>query len=254
MSAVLHHSGSDTARGPVERRSVGRRLRRLGLGVFFTSIAVNAGLGIYAVLAPNWEAETHGKILLTSLCVTGAALVALACEPAWERSLLGPVPLAGAVLGAAGFALTIGAIWAEPASDLYGKVVTSSFVAAAACVLASLLALAPLAPGHRWVVRITFVLLTLGALLVAGNLWLEDDAPTGYVRGMGVVLIVLAAFTVSVPVIHWIDRSALVAAEASDDAVRFCPHCGKELAGEVGVELRCSRCGRGFTVKPDRPT
>ena len=80
--------------------------RRLGLGIFFVSVAVNAALGIYAVLAPDFG-ETQGKILGTSLCVTGAVVLALACEPAWERRLLGPVPYAGAVLGAVGFTLAI---------------------------------------------------------------------------------------------------------------------------------------------------
>lgn len=253
MSVVLHHSGVGVTRQPPERRSFGRRMRRIGLGVFFTSIAVNAAIGIYAVLAPNWEGETHGRILLTSLCVTGAVLLALACEPAWERSLLGPVPGVGAVLGVAAFAATIVGIWLEPASDVYGKAVTSTFAIAIACVLASLLALAPLAPAHRWIFKATLTLLALGTLLMALLPWFDDDPPAGYVRGMGVVLILLAAFMVTVPVMHWIDRGKLVAAEATD-AIRFCPHCGKELAGEAGIEIACGRCGREFTVTPHPST
>jgi uncharacterized protein (DUF983 family) len=61
-------------------------------------------------------------------------------------------------------------------------------------------------------------------------------------------MIVLAAFTVTVPVLHWVDRAALAADEVEVGIVRFCPYCGRELAGVVGVELRCARCGRGFTI------
>jgi NADH pyrophosphatase NudC (nudix superfamily) len=67
---------------------------------------------------------------------------------------------------------------------------------------------------------------------------------------MGVVLIAFAAFAVTVPVLHWLDRGAMAVAAATSDSVRFCPHCGRKLAGEIGVELECGRCGRGFSVAP----
>jgi DNA-directed RNA polymerase subunit RPC12/RpoP len=53
---------------------------------------------------------------------------------------------------------------------------------------------------------------------------------------------------VTVPVLHWVDRAALAAAEAETGAVRFCPYCGREVVGVVGVDLRCARCGRDFTI------
>jgi hypothetical protein len=222
-------------------------MRRIGLGVFFASVAVNAVLGIYAVLAPDFG-ETQGKILGTSLCVTGAVLLALACEPAWERRLLGPVPHLAAALGALGFGLVIAAMWAEPESDLYGKATSSILTLAAAGAAASLLALARLAPRHRWVLGVALGLLALGATLMATLPWLGDDPSEWYLRGMGVVLIALAAFAVSVPVLHWVDRSTLAVAQSSSGGVRYCPYCGSGLAGDVGTSLTCRRCGRGFTV------
>ena len=248
MSIVLQHPRRSTLQGS-ERRSFGRRVRRVGLAVFFASIGVNAGLGIYAVLAPDFG-DTQAKILGTSLCVTGAVLVALACEPAWERKLLGPVPYAGAALGLVGFGLTAAALWVEPGGDTYGRLLGTVYVAAAACTTASLLALARLSKRHEWVFIVTLALLAVGATMSAILLWLGDDPSEAYVRTMGVVLIVLAAFTVSVPVLHWIDRSTLTTSEDATGAVRFCPHCGKELVSEPDVELRCHRCGRGFTITP----
>jgi ribosomal protein S27AE len=250
MSLVLQPFRHGSTRS-VERRPLGRRARRAGIAVFFASITVNAALGIYALVSPDWG-ETQGKILLTSLCVTGAILVALACEPAWERSVLGPVPYAGALLGALGFALAIVAIWAEPSGDILGKIVFTVFTASAACVLASLLALAPLAPRHGWVLTVTLILLAVGATMYAVVFWLGDEPSETYMRAMGVVLVVLAAFVVSVPVLHWVDRGALAVAESSTDAVRFCPHCGSKVQGDVGDRLECGRCGRGFTVAPVR--
>ena len=253
MAAVFHHVGSGASRPSTERRPIGGRMRRLGLGIFFVSVAVNAALGIYAVLAPDFG-ETQGKILGTSFCVTGAVLLALACEPAWERRLLGPVPYTGAVLGAVGFTLAVASMWTEPESEIWGKATGTIFTVAVACTAASLLALARLAPRHAWIFAVTVALLGLGAAMVTLLLWLGDDPADEYLRALGVVMIVLAAFTVTVPVLHWIDRGALGGAEAVTGAVRFCPYCGKELAGEIGVDLKCGRCGRGFTIAPTSPS
>ena len=252
MSVVVQHARPGAARAR-ERRSFGGRVRRAVLGIFFVSIAANAGLGIYAVLSPDFG-DTQAKILGTSLCVTGAVLVALACEPAWERRLLGPVPYTGALFGLLGFGLAIVGMWTGTESNVYGRTMGSIFVVAAACTAASLLALARLARNHEWVFAVTLVLLAVGAAMFAILPWLGDEPNEAYVRAMGVVLIALAAFAVTVPVLHWVDRGALAATEAVGGAIRYCPHCGKALVGEPGVELRCRRCGRGFTITPASST
>jgi hypothetical protein len=280
-------------------------MRRIALSAFFVSVAVNAALGIYAVLAPEFG-DTQGKILGTSLCVTGAALLALACEPAWERRLLGSAPYLGTALGAVGFGLAIGGIWAEAESDTFLRVMASAFTIAVVCTVASLLVLSRPAPGHEWVfaatfgllvlagaaitvaiwladegpgralgsmwtivgaaavatllararlsrghervLAVTFGLLTLGAALFAIVPWLGDDPSEWYLRTMGVILIALAAFTVTVPVLHWIDRAAIAGAESASGEIRRCPYCGSSVAGEAGVTLACRRCGRAFMV------
>jgi hypothetical protein len=229
-----------------ERRPVGRPTRRIGLTIFFVSVAVNAGLGIYAVLAPGFG-ETQAKILGTSLCVTATVLLGLACEPAWERRRLGPVPVAGAMLGAMGFALAIVLIWAQPESETWAKVMTTALTASFAGVAASLLALTRLAPRHQWVFTATLALLAVAAGMFSAVPWVGEPGEW-YVRALGVVMIVLAAFVVTVPVLHWIDRGALAVAEAA--AVAYCPFCGHPLSGDEGDELACSRCRQEFTVRP----
>ena len=228
------------------RRSVGGRVRRVALTVFFASISVNAALAIYALVVPEFG-ETQSKLLGSSLCVTAAVLVALVCEPAWERGLLGPVPYAGTLAGAVGFGMAVGGIWLEPESATYGKAMGSILDIAVACAIASLLALARLAHRHEWVFIVATALLALGAAMFAVLPWLGDDPPELFLRTMGVVLVAFAAFAVSVPVLHWVDRSARARAAASD-AVRYCPHCGKPVAGEPGSPIRCERCTRAFVV------
>jgi hypothetical protein len=97
------------------------------------------------------------------------------------------------------------------------------------------------------VLTLTLALLALGAALVAIVPWLGDNPAEWYLRGMGVSLIALAAFTVSVPVLHWVDRRA-VAASASVGAIRYCPYCSATISGEAGTSLLCGRCEREFTV------
>ncbi len=243
--SVVHLRSPVGTYGP-SRRSVGSRVRRAALGVFFTSISVNAALGIYALVAPEFG-DTQSKLLASSLCVTGAILVALACEPAWERGLLGPVPYAGAIAGAIGFGMAVGGIWFEPDSATYGKAMGSILDVAGACTIASLLALARLAKRHEWVFVVATALLALGAAMFAVMPWLGDDPPEVLLRTMGVVYVAFAALAVTVPVLHWVDRSARAKADASD-AVRYCPHCGKPVAGEPGSPIRCDRCARAFLV------
>lgn len=244
---------ADTARadlgsGVSGRRAPGSHLRRAGLTLFFAAVAVNAALGVYAVVVPDFG-ETEGKVLVTSLCVTGAVVVALACEPAWEQGLLGLVPAVTAVLGAAGFGLVVVVgIWAKTEGDVWGRAVGTAFTPMAAGVVASLLALARLAPRRRWAFLATLALLAAGAALVLGIVWTDDPAEW-YVRVLGVVLIALAAVVVTVPVLHWVDRAELAAAAtAVAGTVAFCPYCGRPLPGASGLELACRRCGRRFSV------
>lgn len=63
-------------------------------------------IAIYALVAPGFG-ETEGRILGTSLYVTAAIVLVLACEPAFERALVAPVPLVASLCGSIGFALAI---------------------------------------------------------------------------------------------------------------------------------------------------
>jgi hypothetical protein len=247
MSVATHRTRSSLPGRPEPPRTLGGPVRKVALVTFFASVVVNAALGIYAVLSPDFG-DTQGKILATSLCVTGALVIALACEPAWERKLLGPVPLLGAGLGAVAFGLMIANLWAEPETDVLGKVMGTILVGSVGLTLASLLALARLAPQHAWIGVATYTLLTLGAGLQATLVWLEDPG-SWFMRPYGVVMIALAACVVTMPVVHWIDRGATAVAEATD-VIRYCPYCGRGIGGEPGAGLGCQRCGREFTVTP----
>ncbi len=93
----------------------------------------------------------------------------------------------------------------------------------------------------------TLSLLATGATLFGLLPWLGDDAPDTYVRVLGVVSIALAAFVVTVPVLHWVDRPVGAAADSAD-AVSFCPYCGTRVGLATTGEISCTSCGRRFRV------
>lgn len=237
--------------GPAARLPSGRlhrrEARRIGLGLFFGSVCFNAALGIYALVAGEFG-ETEGKILGTSLSLTGALVLALVCAPAWERRLLGPVPPISALVGATGFALVAVSMWAGGESDTLGKTIGTLLAVGGAGALASLLVLATLPPRHAIVFRLALGLEAVASAMFVTGIWLELERE-GYWRAFGVVMIVLAALVVSIPVLHRIDHAALALARSEPGEPRYCPYCAAAVDAVEGGPVTCGRCRRSFTVQ-----
>ncbi len=225
---------------------LGPRARRLGVAAFFASIGVNAALGIAALVIGDFS-ETHGRVLGTSLAVTGALLLALACLPAWERGRLAPVPVLGVALGVVAFSLVVVGIWTD-GGDTLGRLMGTFMAPALACAMASLLAYPTLVPRFRPVLVVTLSLLAVAATMLVVAIWVEPDS-SWYMRSFGVVAVLLAALAVSIPVLHRIGGR-----EADGGAIEtsFCPFCGEEHRAPPAHPTTCDRCGRGFSVRPAR--
>jgi hypothetical protein len=223
-------------------------VRRAFIRVFFGSVALNAALAIYALLAESFG-DTQGKILMTSLSVTGGAILTIACEAARERGRLGPLPRVGAATAVAGFVLLAVFIWAEPDADWAFRLVGTLLTVAGATALLSLLSLATLAPRFRWTFISTVALAALLASLAVSWIW-GNWQSEWFPRGFGVVAVGLAAFVVVVPVLHRLSRRELAAPPEAGKAggVSFCPSCGRPVSAEAGEEASCPACGAAFTV------
>jgi hypothetical protein len=237
--------GAESA--PLPRR---RPLRRIGLGLFFTSVACNAVIAIYALVAPGFG-STEGRILGTSLYVTAAILLVLACEPALERGLVVPVPLVASLFGVVGFALLIAVLWAgdEPPQVLV-KVAGTAMTVAIAGMLVSLLALARLARRFKLARTGAYVLTAFAGVMIVIAIWAEPRGSV-YPRTLGVVLVALAALVVTIPVLHRLSGTAIATAEragAVGEGIAFCPGCGGRLPTATGSSFTCDACGRAFTV------
>lgn len=225
-----------------------RLIRRVGLGLFFASVACNAAIAIYALVAPGFG-DTEGRILGTSLYVTAAVLLVLACEPALERGLVAPIPLAASICGTLGFALLIAILWlGDDPPELMLKLMGTAITAALAGTLVSLLALARLSDRFTRVRTAAYGLAGLAAAMITVMIWAE---PAGgpYPRALGVVLVALAALVVTIPVLHRLGRAEpSPAAPPSGTRVAFCPGCGERLPSTADPSFTCDACGRAFTV------
>lgn len=227
-----------------------RPLRRLGLGLFFVSVACNAVIAIYALLAPGFG-ETEGRILGTSLYVTAALLLVLACSPAMERRLLWPVPLVASACGIAAFAILIGTLWTGEPPETLIKVAGTAMTAGVAGTLASLLVLARLARRYRAVPAAAFGLTAVAGAMIVLGIWIEPGEDI-YGRALGAVLVALAALVVTIPVLHRLSLGELRRGEmpvvAGRREIGFCPGCGEPLPAGTTSAFTCSACGRTFTV------
>lgn len=223
-------------------------MRRWLLWLLVGSIVVNAALGIWALVSGDFG-DLEQNVLYTSLCVTGAGVLGLACAPAIDRRRLWPLPWLGVLLGIAGFALLIVAIWLDSPPDWLGQLGGTLLIAAAALAWGSLVSMAHLAPRFRWVTPVAVVLVMVLAAMFVPLIWELGGDNEWYGRMLGVVAVLTAAFTLLVPILHRASRGE-VAREEAEVAVRFCPRCGGRLAGsvETGVEGACRRCGARFTV------
>ncbi|MCC6222777.1 MAG: hypothetical protein IT201_04715 [Thermoleophilia bacterium] len=221
-------------------------MRRLGLRIFFASVALNAALAIVALLAGSFG-EIEGKILFSSLCVTGALVLVLACEAARGRGRLGPLPLAGSGASLAGFALLMAGVWVESSDDTFSRVTGTVLTPAVAAALVSVLSLADLAPRFLWTFRAAAGLTLVLAGLVAAGIWGEFDGDW-YGRWIGVVAVALAAFVIVVPVLARLSRREAGESPAVAGRISFCPACGVALSAAAGAETRCEACGAAFAV------
>jgi hypothetical protein len=231
------------------------RLNRLVLRAFLASIAVNAALGIWALLGGDFG-ETQGKVLATSFLVSGAMLGVLVNGAAVRRRVLWPLPLVAAVCAAAGMLWFVLALWVEADDEAWFKIGGTLLTVAAGATLAGLLALLGLRRAHeplRWVADALIAVLCLTVIVV---MWAEID--TDWVgRVIGVESVLVAALTLAIPALSRFAPPPPDLPPPGLEQARFCPYCGEALPGvEAGPEagvgdsepLACARCGRRFTV------
>jgi len=219
-------------------------VRRVALYVVAGSVVVNAVLGVVALLAGDFG-RIEARVLFTSLCVSGASILSLGSAPAWRAGRLGPVPPASVAAAIAGFGLVVVGIWREFESETIAKAAWTLLAVAVAGTYAGLLVLVRLSPRLRWAQLASFGLDALLAAMIVSAFWGEWDSEW-FARLLGVVAVLLAAFSVLVPVLGRISRGE---APAGAGRVEFCPRCGAQVSPAEGEAASCPACSSRFAVR-----
>jgi hypothetical protein len=190
-----------TARGgaapmPAEPRTDRRRLPATLRWILIAAVSANAVVGILTLAFGDfsWDGSTADKVLGSSLSVTSAALLVVACAAAYVRGRLGQLPAVGAVVTVAGFTWVVIDLWALWDSDQPWKGAWTLVIVALACAYASLVALARKGPPHPVGVAALGCAAAFAAVAVAG-IWTEASSG-GFWRLFGALSLLLAATTV----------------------------------------------------------
>lgn len=228
-------------------------LRRNGIRFVLASIAVNAVIGIIAIVSGEFS-ELDAKILITSLSVTGGSVFALANLAARTQQFVKYMPETGAAFSIIGFALlTIGA-WGEFEFEYLLKASGTAILFASGVGHAGLLSRSRLLPQYQLVLRSAWLFAGVLVGMITLLIWASDSVDNDlYPRAMGVVIILLAAATLAVPVLHRASKVDLTLdatrERPSDHLARFCPVCGSDHVERGEFANICEACGAQFTVE-----
>lgn len=212
-------------------------MRRTFLYSMIAAVVISSVLGIAALLSQEFG-QTEAKVLLSTLGIAAASILAMACSAAWERGksrgLAGP-GITASIVGC--FMLLVG-IWAEPRSEVFAKTLVTIVILAIYCAHGALLLLARLKRRFFWTQPATLVATALLGALLVYMLWSEDSFEDRW-RLVGILSILGSAGTILTPVLQRMgQRVGPTASSVDPDVGVTCPHCGNELPRALLRRLR----------------
>ena len=234
-----------------------RRLRRFGIAFFFGSVAVNAALGIAALV--DRGVQRHAREDLRDVAVVDRGPADRARVPAGvgARPARAGSARSARRSGRLAFALVIASLWSGGDSEVLGKTMGSTMIAGGRrCTLACLLALPRLAPRYRLAFPVALVLLTIAAAMLVVATWVEPES-SWYPRTFGVVAVLLAATAVSIPVLatdRAAPRSRRPRSSRSPSAPTAGPRWSRRRRSTAGRADGRSACVQRPAPTADRPS
>jgi hypothetical protein len=212
--------------------------------VLLASIAISALLGIVAILGDRLG-HTEARVLLTSLLLSGACLLALAHSSAWELPQARLVARGGAAITAIALLVWFAAVWLEPRSDEFWQLAGSLGLFAIASAHACILWVARIPPRANPIRAAALACDVLIVVLGLAALWAKFDDQAG-AQFLAVLCILETGLTIAVAAIATASRATPVTGDISE--VCFCVRCGKSLWVPAG-EVRCRHCDATFFIE-----
>ncbi len=178
-------------------------LRRVFLYLLIASVALSALFGIGVILLGDFG-SFEVRVLMTTLTVTAASILGLACGACLEAGRGRILPIAGITLSVLSAFLVMFVIWdlLDDSEVFVKSVVTVSALAVASSHL-SLLSIARLDKRFAWSWLAAFACVWLLTAILLYILWFEPQSDSDLVsRIIGVLSTLIAALTVITPVFH----------------------------------------------------
>ena len=177
--------------------------RQLFLYVLIASVAVSAVIGIGVFLFGNFG-YYEVRVMMTTLTVTVASILGLACGAYLESGRGRLLPLAGITFSVAAAVMTFLIIWnVSDESETFIRSTATVTLLALSCSHLSLLSLARLDQRFSWSRIFAFACVGLLSTTLLYLIWAEPDFPDDLIiRVIGILSILVAAITVMTPVFH----------------------------------------------------
>jgi hypothetical protein len=183
--------------------------KRLFLWALVASLCVTAIVAIGTLLFAEFD-DTAGRILATTALLSLASLLSLPAGVLLDEGRAVLLAWATIAAAAAGFALAMIVIWADPAEDWPAKLTWTLWLGAGAGAQAAAVT-SRLRPGDSRRLRalhaLSVLLAASLATLIAVAVWEEPDSDA-FVRAMGAVAIAAVLTSLLQPILRRIERPA----------------------------------------------
>lgn len=188
-------------------------LKRIFLYLLIGSVGLSAVFGIGVILLGDFG-SFEVRVLMTTLTVTAASILGLACGACLEARRGWILPVTGIVMSLAAAAMLMLIIWdVFDESETFIKSAITILIIAVSSSHLSLLAIARLDRRFAWSWIAAFVFDWLLAATLLYLMWFEPDGSSDFIfRLIGVLAILVAAVTVITPVFHKLSNAETGAA------------------------------------------
>lgn len=232
-----------------------RPLQRIMLNTMIVALAVSGAVGMWAFIFGSFG-RTEWKILATTLSVSFFSVTALGCATAQQVRRSRLLWLPGLIASGMGFIVFLVGIWdLTPfrTEEVIFKSMAILALFAFSFSQASLLSLARLSVGARWVFFAALVSIFALATLVSGMiLWEVDDE--WLFRLAGVLGILDGCLSLTIPLLFKLGYKApgfetLTEPEVEVERIPLeCPRCHEAGTYPVGL-IVCPTCGLRLRVE-----
>ena len=229
--------------------TVSAPLRRWFLAALIGSLVISAMIAIFILIFGGDFDKTEGKILFTTLSISFFSLTGLGSAAPLERGSRSPLSYLGLALALAGFIFFVTGIWSEwVEKEDYGRSMGIVAIFSFGFAQSGMLSLVRLRGMAKVLTPATIVIIFALAGLASAMI-LRDESSSGYFRALGVLAVLNALGTVTIPLLGRMtpkEVTAVAPSQTKQVEIR-CPRCGTMQALDQGG-ADCRQCSLRITV------